>query len=383
MRITRLFLILFVVWLAVWAFAQGTYPVQQDTYVNDYANVLTTQEEGALRSMLTSLQNGYHVEMTVLTVNSFRDYKTVDETFENFATSVFNTWKIGDSTRNDGVLILAAMQERKVRIEVGSGYGTAFNDDMKAVIEEFILPDFKQGDYAEGLTDGTREVIREITNPSPSSDATQSWMDYQRTPRPNNSSSSTSSTTLSSNNYRGGNQNTTPLLVAGGATLVVGGGGAMWVLRAMQRRRPRPCPKCGTVMHRLEDYEDDAFLTPGQVSEERVGSIDYDVWECPNCKTHSVFEYPAFLTGYSQCPQCNNKTLGRSSQVIDHATEYSTGLREVRTHCNHCTYTKTWEEVIPMVQRSTSSDNSSSFSSSSSSSDSGGSSSGGGASGSW
>ena len=98
--------------LAPIARAQEGYPPPVDKYVNDYAGVLDLIAEDALRDDLSRLDNQTGIEMTVLTVDSIYDYGTGDPTIESFATNLFNTWGIGDRTRNDGILILVAVRDR-------------------------------------------------------------------------------------------------------------------------------------------------------------------------------------------------------------------------------------------------------------------------------
>lgn len=170
-----------------------------------------------------------------------------------------------------------------------------------------------------------------------------------------------------------------PLAAGGAGTLGIFGIGLVgW--RRYQRNKPRICPQCQTQMRRLDEAADDAYLDEGQRLEEQLGSVDYDVWECPGCQTRSIFDYGAFLTSYSQCPKCSYRTEARHSYVVSHATEYSTGLRRVEADCRNCGNHREWTETIPRVQKSSSS---SSGSSSSHHSSGGGSSSGGGASGKW
>jgi uncharacterized protein len=145
-------------------------------------------------------------------------------------------------------------------------------------------------------------------------------------------------------------------------------------------------------MRRLDEVEDDQYLDDGQRYEERLQSIDYDVWKCDTCNTHQVFGYDVLFSGYRRCVKCGYRTMATHSRVIDHADCYASGLREVTHQCSHCNYTNTYQETIPRKDCSDNDSSRSSWSggssSSSSSSDSGssfggGRSSGSGASNSW
>jgi uncharacterized protein len=145
------------------ALAQSGYPQPTNTHVNDLAHLLTPADTTLIFQLLADLKTQNGIEATVVTLNSIHDYPTGDESIEAFATHLFNIWGIGDKA-SKGVLILVAAQDRKVRIELGAGYESQYNDEMQQVINEQMLPAFKQGDYSRGLYQGTRAVIGTLTD---------------------------------------------------------------------------------------------------------------------------------------------------------------------------------------------------------------------------
>ena len=77
---------------------------------------------------------------------------TGDETIEQYATRVFDSWKPGDKDRDDGVLLLVARQDHTVRIEIGYGLEGIITDAQSGkIIRNSIIPAFKKGDRAGGL----------------------------------------------------------------------------------------------------------------------------------------------------------------------------------------------------------------------------------------
>ena len=68
--------------------------------------------------------------------------------------------------------------------------------------------------------------------------------------------------------------------------------GSITGFRRWRRYRRRRCPRCQTLMTRLGETEDDALLAEGEQAEERVGSVDYDVWKCGACSHHFTLRYP-------------------------------------------------------------------------------------------
>ncbi|MEY8839137.1 hypothetical protein AB9K41_08935, partial [Cribrihabitans sp. XS_ASV171] len=158
------------------------------------------------------------------------------------------------------------------------------------------------------------------------------------------------------------------------ALLLVPLGGGALALRRYLRTRPRPCPRCRTVMARMGETADDDHLDGGQRLEEFLQSVDYDVWACPDCDHKDIIRYPSWFSSYGSCPRCNYRTLSSESEILEAATTSRTGRKRVDYHCRQCGYENSEIRTIPKVSKS---------SSSSGGSFGGGSSSGGGASGSW
>lgn len=155
--------------------------------------------------------------------------------------------------------------------------------------------------------------------------------------------------------------------------------------RRRLRSAPRSCGKCSKEMSRLDEKKDDVYLQKGQVMEENLGSVDYDVWYCRSCENTSVEPYDAIWTSYEKCSKCHYKTAYvTGSRTVTSPTYTSTGTGSRDHLCKHCGHAWVTSYTIPMLVRSSSSSSggsSSGGSSSSSSSSSGGSSFGGGSSG--
>lgn len=89
---------------------------------------------------------------------------TGDETIEQYATRVFDSWKPGDKDRDDGVLLLVAWQDHTVRIEIGYGLEGIITDAQSGkIIRNSIIPAFKKGDLAGGLQKGISDIESRLT----------------------------------------------------------------------------------------------------------------------------------------------------------------------------------------------------------------------------
>lgn len=134
--------------------------------VIDQVGVLNPQQRTELEQELWALKKEKGSEIAVLIVPSTRP-----EEIEQYSIRVVDTWKLGRKGIDDGVLLLVALNDRRVRIEVGRGLEGDI-PDVKAfrVIDELIVPQFKRGDVAGGVTAGARALeglIRGVDLPTP------------------------------------------------------------------------------------------------------------------------------------------------------------------------------------------------------------------------
>jgi uncharacterized protein len=158
------------------------------------------------------------------------------------------------------------------------------------------------------------------------------------------------------------------------------------------RDHPRNCKQCGSPLSKLDEGADDEFLSKGQLLEEGLKSVDYDVWKCPACNAADKLTYINPSSKYSACPKCKVHAYFKvSDSVIRAATTSSEGTGEEIHGCKYCGERNVRRYSIARVQQSSTSSGSSSSSGGSSSGSSsssggswgGGSSGGGGASSTW
>ncbi len=133
------------------------------------------------------------------------------------------------------------------------------------------------------------------------------------------------------------------LVPSGLAALGGGTAGALY----WRRHRRRRCPSCGTAMERLDESADDAELEHGQRVEERVKSIDYDVWKCPACAVTVILPYGRIFTSYRKCDACGHKTMRTARKVVKKASYTATGLAEDTHFCEACGVRRVERVVLP------------------------------------
>ena len=140
--------------------AAGGYPALTGRVV-DAAHVLSSDASIALERELADAEQKTKHQMVIVTVSSLGGH-----TIEDFGHDLGNSWGIGRKDVNDGVLLIVAPNERKVRIEVGYGLeGVLRDEEAGHIIQNDILPRFRAGDLSGGIVAGTKAVLHEIDVP--------------------------------------------------------------------------------------------------------------------------------------------------------------------------------------------------------------------------
>ena len=127
-------------------------------YVNDFANVLSESTEQYIVNVNTSLESQTGAQIVVVTTQNLQG-----QTLEEYATHLFRSYGIGDQTKNNGVLLLLAYEERQFRIEVGYGLEGALNDGKTGEIQDlYIVPYLKEENWVAGIKNGFDAVVQQV-----------------------------------------------------------------------------------------------------------------------------------------------------------------------------------------------------------------------------
>ena len=123
--------------------------------VDDYAGVLSAPTKKQLEAVLADLEKTDATQSMVLTLSSVEG-----ENLEQFSIRVAETWKIGQKGLDNGAILLVALKERKIRIEVGYGLEGRLTDLVTdRIIRNVIVPHFKTGNFDQGIADGVAAWI--------------------------------------------------------------------------------------------------------------------------------------------------------------------------------------------------------------------------------
>jgi uncharacterized protein len=151
-------IVLTAVWLAAGHATAQTFPALTGRVV-DEARLLSPDRERQLSERLEALEAETTDQLVVVTVNDLQGYP-----IEDYGYQLGREWGIGQGETDNGVLLIVAPNERKVRIEVGYGLEPILTDALSArIIHEEILPDFRQAGFESGITRGVDAIINQLT----------------------------------------------------------------------------------------------------------------------------------------------------------------------------------------------------------------------------
>ncbi|MDX2263169.1 MAG: TPM domain-containing protein [Gemmatimonadales bacterium] len=309
------------------------------SFVSDQANVLSDDAHALLDARIRELQAGGYGDIAVAILPDLGGYSP-----NEVSVAIYRAWRvgsvaeIGSARRNVGVLLLIVPKELsstnrgECYILTGTGAEGIITDAASGTIcREAIIPLLKTLNHGEALLAGVNAIAARLAADEGLAEANANGDD---------TSSGTSRSPL-------------PLL------LIPGGIGATFAsifgVRRWRRRRPRACPRCGLAMRRLAESEDDGHLEHGQQVEEKVKSVDYDVWAC-SCGERLILPYKKIFTSYSECRECHRRTAKAKRHTLRAATTSSTGSARDDFHCRACQ--ARWEVLVTLPVISTSSSSS-------------------------
>lgn len=123
--------------------------------VNDFANIISDNNEQQLEEKLEAYNDSTSTQIAVVTVNTVGDYA-----IDDYGIRLARKWAIGQKDKDNGILILVAKDDRKMDIEVGSHIeGLVSNYDCIRIINDLMVPAFKQSNYYKGIDDATDRII--------------------------------------------------------------------------------------------------------------------------------------------------------------------------------------------------------------------------------
>lgn len=342
-------------------------------YVADPAGLLDSGTRARVNRRLAALRDSTSAEVAVAIVPSIGDYDVAD-----YAERVFTSWGLGKKDRDNGLLLLISPESRVARIQTGYGMEGVVPDAVAAtVIREDVVPAMREGDLSLAVEDATTSLSRIISDPEYAEELRSKLADNR----------GGEMTTLDDGVVRSFAYWVAALMWIIGAVVFVrvwlrargqkpGARAALWrdsrmklwilaflslglgvifPLIAMWKYRRarfgiRRCAKCGGRMAKVSQPRDQEWLTPAQQLERRLGSVDYDVWRCPQDGEVEIDRYPREQSRYFSCPNCGNVTMHQvGRRTIIPATTRQSGVGEKIYKCEYCGHNHTKRYTIPRL----------------------------------
>lgn len=147
---------LFIFFLGFSIASAQEFPEKSKRLVNDYTNTLSLDQVKSLEKKLVTYNKETSSEVAIVMINSLEGYDVSD-----YAVRLAENWGIGKRDKDNGVLILVAMQEHKITIQTGYGMEGVLPDAIcRRIIEQEMKPSFKENDYYEGLNNATSAIFK-------------------------------------------------------------------------------------------------------------------------------------------------------------------------------------------------------------------------------
>ena len=127
-------------------------------YINDYAGIISESDKIKANSLLSELEQKTTAQLAIVTLLT-----TAPRDIATYAVELFEKWGIGQKNKDNGVLLLIAAKDRKVRIEVGYGLEGALPDAIcSQIIYQGMIPLFKENHYSQGILTGANTIANLI-----------------------------------------------------------------------------------------------------------------------------------------------------------------------------------------------------------------------------
>jgi len=131
----------------------------EDKYINDYAKILTETDKKTIRDLLFKFENKKNIEISIFIINSINEQNTENNlNYDEFIKKIFDLLKY--KNKNKAVLLFVALKDKRLQFECGADIDEGFQNLIHSIIENKIIPNFKEEEYSRGIYDGVREIIK-------------------------------------------------------------------------------------------------------------------------------------------------------------------------------------------------------------------------------
>lgn len=328
-------------------------------FVANPDGILSPSAVGQINAVLDSMRRSLTVEAMVVAVDNIDN----PDDASDFATELFELWGLGKADKDNGLLILIVKDQHKVTIRPGYGLEGALPDiTCGRIIRDVIAPSFRQDDYDNGTIEAMAMISRLLANPdfaeeyrSTAADADFASSDDDLNPFAIFVAISVALAFImlliflleyASVRHRDDYHKYRVLVALKPIYLALTLFGifipaiaSIPLLLCLNhwRNHARRCPNCSSKMKKVDEVHDNDYLTPSQDLEERIGSVDYDVWLCPDCGETDILPYSSKSSPYIECDNCHARTARLTrDRIIARPTTRTKGRGVKEYECLNC-----------------------------------------------
>lgn len=341
--------------------------------VSDPHNMINSSAEGKINAIAKELHTAKDYEVMVVCLNSIGSNNP-----RKWGVDLFNLWAIGDKETENGLLILVINDVHRIEFITGRGLESVLTDaESYNIQQQYMIPEFKKNDYSKGILKGM-EALSELlmkkerlydSNPADVYSAARNATNERKVinnPLLRFYFGLTVLTTLIYFSFlffslghkdlykRYRIMKVFGLLIFAFIIPIPFIALVFWTRKLMEnwRNTERISFKSGDLMHKLSEAEEDEFLNAGQIAEEVLKSVDYDVWINVDATDVLILAYKPWFSQYNQCSNCGFTTYYKVyDKIIVQATYSTSGKGEKKYECSNCGHKKINSYKIPRKQR--------------------------------
>lgn len=343
-------------------------------FISDPNHFLTPAVAAEINARLLTLMDSTSIEMALVMLPSIGEEDIFD-----FSQELAESWGIGRDDNDNGLLMLFVMDQRAVRIHPGYGLEGVITDaTARHIIDTAIIPWMRKGDVDKAVESGVATICNLLEQPAVLAEVRSARQERTRNDQviANNKRLfrqmlsyfiaimlivgiwkflQTARKAHKIKNYNYGKamqwRNALPkmilwtLLSAGLCLpLLI----CCYLLYRFWRTKKIICDNCHARMRRLPEDKDNNYLTSGEDCEEKLHTVDYDVWLCPECGAIEKFPFIMNQNFYTECPSCHHLAYGlKYDRTVVPSTVSTEGIGERIYECRHCGFNDRKQYRLP------------------------------------
>ena len=348
----------------------NTHLSDRNVYVSDPDNIISSEAEHKINSTLRELTDSTSAEISVVLLSSIGDVPV-----EDFTQQLAEKWGIGKKDRDNGLLFLVVMDQHTARIHTGYGMEGVIPDiTAKKILNSVLIPEMRNGNTDLAVIGTVNKIAKVVSDPAYAQELKSEMENDAVNPSLDPEVfltmvryfaavvflvavaiffSDMRATRRKRNNYDKSLVWKKHILLYIILTVLSVGTALLIAIPAVLiyrywRTKRIKCDTCGAKMYRLGEEEDNELLTPAQDMEEKLNTVDYDVWECPGCGTIEKFPYHVRQSHYFPCPRCGTVAYGlKYDKILRQPTVSAPGIGAKVYECRHCGYNHSDNYKIP------------------------------------